>query len=268
MTRSMELEIKVGFFVAIGLALVMFTILLLGGGRSIFDRSAIFHAKFAQVEGLVEGATVKLAGMKVGQVKEIRLIKETNQVEVQFSVNRKFTDAVKEDSSVGIQTQGVLGDRYIVVFPGGLESKVAESGSELRSEQPKELKDYLSTADEVLDRAKDAMKNMETILENFNRDNRSDLFFKNLTQFTENANQATQGLPNKMKDFGAAANHLKSIFAKIDNGEGTLGALVNDPSLYEDMKALLGGANRNKVLKYFIKKSVESSREKAGNNPK
>jgi len=70
-------------------------------------------------------------------------------------------------------------------------------------------------------------------------------------------------LPTKMKDVTTAAKHMKSILAKIDNGEGTVGALINDPSLYDDVKNLLGGANRNKVLKYFIKKSVETSREKA-----
>src|SRR5690242_898967 len=128
MTRSMELEIKVGFFVAIGLGLVMFTILILGGGRSIFERASLYHAKFSQVEGLVEGATVKLAGMKVGQVKEIKLLEDSNQVDVTFSVNKKFVSAVKEDSAVGIQTQGVLGDRYIVVHTGGLGSKTAEPG--------------------------------------------------------------------------------------------------------------------------------------------
>lgn len=263
MTRSIDMEIKVGVFVSIGIALVLLTIMLLGGGRSLFDKSSRFSAKFPQVEGLVEGATVKVAGVKVGQVTKIEFLNDQNLVKVDFTVKDEFAKAVREDSTVGIQTQGVLGDRYIVVHPGGLNSKTAESGTELSAEHPKDLKDYLSNADEVLDRVKNSLKNLETILSNFNRDNRSDLFFKNLTSFTENISGATDNLPTKMKDVTGAAKHMKSILSKIDNGEGTIGALINDPSLYDDMKNLLGGANRNKVLKYFIKKSVETSREKA-----
>jgi len=57
-------------------------------------------------------------------------------------------------------------------------------------------------------------------------------------------------------------HHYALVFAKVlKSGEGTLGALINDPSLYEDLKSLIGGANRNRVLKYFIQKSVESARE-------
>ncbi|HRK03370.1 MAG TPA: MlaD family protein, partial [Oligoflexia bacterium] len=248
MTRSIDLEIKVGIFVAFGVGLVLFTIMLLGGGRTLFEKGTTFSAKFPQVEGLVEGATVKVAGVKVGQVKTIEFQSEHNLVNVTFSVNEQFASAVREDSTVGIQTQGVLGDRYIVVNPGGLSSKAAADGTELKAEHPKDLKDYLSNADEVLDRVKNTLKNAEAILTNFNRDNRSDLFFKNLTEMTENLSGATDGLPTKMKDVTTAAKHMKSILAKIDNGEGTVGALINDPSLYDDVKNLLGGANRNKVL--------------------
>ena len=54
----------------------------------------------------------------------------------------------------------------------------------------------------------------------------------------------------------SAAAHLDSILAKIDRGEGTLGLLVSDPSLYEDLKALVGGANRSTVVRSLIRLST------------
>ena len=50
-----------------------------------------------------------------------------------------------------------------------------------------------------------------------------------------------------------AGARLNSILSKIDRGEGTLGLLVNDPTLYEDIKLLVGGANRSAVVRGMIR---------------
>lgn len=256
MNRSREVEAKVGLFVFLGVGLVMLTILLLGGGNTLFQHTISYHTVFPQIEGLVEGAVVKIAGVKVGQVSKIKLLNDSNRVEVTFGINGKFQEAVHEDSMVGIRTQGVLGDRYLVVLAGTAQSPLAKDGFELLSETPKDLKDYLSTADQVLERFKDSLNHMEGILEAFDRENRAEIFFRNMTGVSTNLNSGT-------KNVKQTVDHLNSILAKVDNGNGTLGAIINDPSLYDDLKALLGGANRNKVLKYFVKKSVEESREAA-----
>jgi phospholipid/cholesterol/gamma-HCH transport system substrate-binding protein len=59
----------------------------------------------------------------------------------------------------------------------------------------------------------------------------------------------------------SAAGHLDSILAKIDRGEGTLGLLVSDPSLYNDLKALVGGANRSTVVRSLIRLSTPDEKE-------
>ncbi|MBI3544274.1 MAG: MCE family protein [Deltaproteobacteria bacterium] len=261
MNRSTEIEVKVGIFVALGLGLIMMTILLLGGGQTLFERNLTFHAKFNQIEGLVEGAIVKVAGVKVGQVTKIQFIPNTGQVDVIFNVASKFHDVIHQDTTVGVQTQGMLGDRYVILSSGNSTAPPAQSGSELKSEAPKELKDYLTDADEVLDRLKNSLTHMESILGSFNKENRADTFFRNLSSLSTHVNDGTKGMHESM-------DHLRSIMSKIDKGEGTIGALVNDPALYDDVRSLLGGANRNRVLKYFIRKSVEESRDAAKEQPK
>lgn len=263
MNRSLEVEIKVGIFVALGSALVFLVILMLGGGRSIFSRDISFHARIGQVEGVVEGAPVKIAGVRVGQVDQIKFEPETNQIDIGFSIRNNYHEAVREDSTVSIQTQGVLGDRYLVVSMGNPKLPIAEPGALLKSQAPKDLRDYLNNADEVLARLKSALTHIEEIAASFSRESRSEIFFRNLTGISSNVNSATHVLPAKIQDFYASMTSMKSIMSKIDHGDGTLGALINDPSLYDDLKALLGGANRNKVLKYFVRKSVEDSREEA-----
>src|SRR5262249_53902282 len=58
-----------------------------------------------------------------------------------------------------------------------------------------------------------------------------------------------------------AMGHLESILKKVDEGEGTLGALLNDPTVYEDMKTIMGGAKRSSILKYFVGQFKESGAE-------
>lgn len=55
----------------------------------------------------------------------------------------------------------------------------------------------------------------------------------------------------------AAGAKLNSILAKVDSGEGTLGLMVNDPTLYEDLKLLVGGANRSAIVRTMINLTTE-----------
>ena len=50
---------------------------------------------------------------------------------------------------------------------------------------------------------------------------------------------------------------VAQIVEKINNGSGTLGALVNDPSLYEDARSLVGGANRNRIIRNLVRKTTK-----------
>jgi len=59
------------------------------------------------------------------------------------------------------------------------------------------------------------------------------------------------------------ASRLSSILGKIDEGEGTIGLLVNDPSLYEDLQTLLGGAQRSLVIRSMVRMAVDASDDEA-----
>jgi len=61
---------------------------------------------------------------------------------------------------------------------------------------------------------------------------------------------------NLFSDLGAAAADLRVIMGTIRNGEGTLGALVNDPTVYEDLRTVLGNVKRNYILKELVRYSI------------
>jgi phospholipid/cholesterol/gamma-HCH transport system substrate-binding protein len=64
-------------------------------------------------------------------------------------------------------------------------------------------------------------------------------------------------------DLAAAAKHLEALTARIDRGEGSLGALVNDPTAYEDLKTILGNVQRNKLLRELVRLTISNRSEYA-----
>ncbi|MBI2556362.1 MAG: hypothetical protein HYW13_02915 [Planctomycetes bacterium] len=65
-----------------------------------------------------------------------------------------------------------------------------------------------------------------------------------------------------MENLVTTSESLKRITAEIENGEGTIGALIADPTLYDNLKRLLGGAERSFLLRSLIRKSIEKGNEK------
>ena len=65
-----------------------------------------------------------------------------------------------------------------------------------------------------------------------------------------------------LEDLVTTSKSLKRVTAEIENGEGTIGALISDPSLYDSLNSLLGGAGRSFILRHVIRKSIEKGSNK------
>jgi hypothetical protein len=89
-------------------------------------------------------------------------------------------------------------------------------------------------------------------------------YFESLKTIAENLKKNTEG------NWGAKIDktlvNLESITHKIDKGQGTLGALVNDTSLHEDLRVLLGGAKRSKIIRFVVKQAIQNSDQKGGSD--
>jgi len=61
-----------------------------------------------------------------------------------------------------------------------------------------------------------------------------------------------------LADLGSAAESLKEIMATVERGEGSLGALIKDPTVYEDLRTVLGNVKRNRVLRALVRLSISN----------
>ena len=263
MNNSRSLELKVGLFVTLGIALMCLAILLVGGSRSLFSRSNTYTTHFPAADGLYQGAKVVLGGVNVGGVVEVDLDPTNKEIKAIFTVEKKYEAFIRKGSEVEILTQGVLGDKYLSVTIGPTDAPMLEHGADLPARPVKNLTEVLSKSDQLVTNLTSLTGSLDRVLKRFEEEATKGSLFKNLSQTSQNLNQATAKLSTELDNakFAKASQNLASILEKINNGTGTLGALVNDPGLYDDAKALLGGANRNRIVRNLVRKTVRDGEE-------
>ena len=111
--------LRVGVFLLIGLAAFLGMIYALGARARLFEPRFTISAEFTEVGGLVEGATVRLAGVQIGRVSGVELPAQPGgKVRVDMTIARQFGDRVRRDSVARIETQGLLGDKIVEISVG------------------------------------------------------------------------------------------------------------------------------------------------------
>lgn len=270
MAKHVEMEIKVGIFVATGVALLAASILILGSTENLLTRKAIYRSHFTNVDGLITGAKVVLGGIQVGTVDTIAFDSEKRDIRVNFTVAKDSAEWIRADSGVEIATQGVLGDKYIAITPGSLDQAALSPGSEIPNRPSKGLAQFLNKGDQLLVNLNNLAVDLDTLVKNFVKGNRSEMFFQGLTTTSKNLALASEKLNRELDDLRIKkiTKNLEGILEKINNGTGTLGALVNDPGLYDNAKKLIGEANRSRIVRNLVRKTIEDAEEAEGKKPK
>jgi phospholipid/cholesterol/gamma-HCH transport system substrate-binding protein len=120
-------DLIVGLFVALGLATIAYLSIQVGGVSYAGRGGLELHATFDQIGGLKPRAPVAVAGVTVGQVRDITL-DERLRARVTLEVEENLELPI--DSSAAIQTQGLLGDQYVALEPGG-EDDLLKNGDEI-----------------------------------------------------------------------------------------------------------------------------------------
>ena len=266
MRKGLENEIKVGLFVTVGLALIMVSILVLGQNTSLFSSTNHYMAFFDSVEGLIPGAKITVGGIQVGTVDKIGFDQEKRDVRVDFKVEKKFEEWLRKDSTIEIATQGVLGDKYIIVTEGSPDQPQLPSGSSVSVHKGKDLKEFLSSSDQLLGTLNTIASGINRLIGDLEKNHRSDKLFEGAAETAKNLSQVSDKLNRELDhiQIKATLRNLNSILEKINGGTGTLGALVNDPALYDDAKSLVGGVNKNRIIRNLVRETIKKSEDDEG----
>lgn len=270
MKRKMEIEMQAGIFILIGLIAAMITILMMGGARSIFAKTYEIHLEVSDTAGLAKGADVRSGGVKVGTVDRIDFSDSFEHVRITLKIDESARQRIREDSLVQLQTKGVLGDKYIEIAGGSPGAQPIAAGGTIGVAQGKDLSAMFAEGSDALQLLKENLANLKVLTASLAKKNQMESIMANLNETSNNLKDISKAMNNArtMENLGATMKNLQTVTERMKNGEGTIGALFSDASLYEDLKNLIGGANRNNVLKFFVRQAVKSSDDAAAKGEK
>ena len=129
--KRIDTELLVGLFMIIGIACLAYLSIKLGRMEIIGDKGYKLYAEFSEIGGLKNGASVEIAGVEIGRVKNISLSDYQAKLELQIISGVKIQD----DAIAAIKTKGLLGEKYIQISPGGDEKIIPPEGK-IRETQP------------------------------------------------------------------------------------------------------------------------------------
>ncbi len=258
MDKKVANQIIVGVFVTVAFFGFVFILFNISGGDGVFSSKYSLLARFKHVKGLHYGSEVSLAGLRVGVVKNIEISKDDGKtLVVELSIQKGMKDRIRKDSTASVRTQGMLGDKYIEVTIGTPTEPMLEEGNEI---QVAEESDIFSKGGMLVDEVKRQFEKggeMDSLIHNLN------LLSQNLNTLTGDIKKE-RGMLHELIygksgiKLSEAVGHLNGILKKVNEGEGSLGLLVNDPTVYEDIKNMTGGAKRSTILKSLIRSFSES----------
>jgi phospholipid/cholesterol/gamma-HCH transport system substrate-binding protein len=189
-----------------GFAVMAFWI---GNKQFMFSRTYHISAPFDNVVGLDEGAPVRTGGVRVGSVKHIRLPHQPgDKITVEIELENSTREVIKKDSIASIETEGLLGSKYLAVSFGSADGEQVQNGDMIPSRPPVDYADVARKASDMLDAAREAVDSSKIAISNVNE----------------------------------ATDDLMSITGKIDSGKGTIGALINDRAMYHNLNSTIAQA--------------------------
>jgi phospholipid/cholesterol/gamma-HCH transport system substrate-binding protein len=211
-------KLRAGLIITIALLLLFFTVFFAGSIDKIFSPTVQIRAAITDVRGLKQGAPVWISGVEVGSVTDIALNPEKGTV-VTMSVRRRDLKFVRRDSVASVLTLGLLGDKYVELSPGNLQSPVVQPGELIKGTMPIEIKDVMETGAMSIKKMNDFIEKLGHLVTKVETSKGT------LSKFLEDP-----ALYDNLKE---ASKSLLTIADNINSGRGSMGMLIKDRSLYD-----------------------------------
>lgn len=141
--KKYVMETTVGIFVAIGLLCIGYMTVKLGNVGLLGDNSYSLFARFTSVNGLRDGSSVQMLGLEIGRVEALTMDQDAQVAVAEFRIKKGIK--IYDDAIASIKTEGLIGDRYVSIDPGGSSDELLKSGGFItETESPTDIQELIS----------------------------------------------------------------------------------------------------------------------------
>ncbi|MDP1578968.1 MAG: MlaD family protein [Candidatus Didemnitutus sp.] len=219
--NNTQQSIRVGLFFLLGCALAWITFESLTGGQLFKQKGYTLLAPFSNLKGLKTGDEVLMAGVKIGTVTQTRLGHQ--RVEAVLTINSSVQ--IASDAVAAVETSSLLGSQHLAVSFGE-SSTMLQPGQTIRTKNTVDMNEVIAQLGSLGAKLEDVAGNIGKAL---GGDAGGSLFSKVDRLVEENGPKLTETISN-----------LKEITTMLRSSEGTLGKLVNDSKLHDELLGAVG----------------------------
>ncbi len=227
MAQRWTLEVKVGAFIVLGLALLIFFVFAIGDLSTAFQPGYRLRILFDSANGITDGSPVQYAGVEVGKVQAVHIIYPKNQTspKVALSIRLPSSIQVRADDEASISTFGLLGEKFLEIRPGPGQGMMLQREGELVGKPPVSTERIMERSNEVLDEFKKTLEGLNSLV----ADPEARIYLKETLQ---EARDAT-------RNWKALGQRLNVAMSYTESGQGSLGHLLFNDDLYQRVVAFV-----------------------------
>lgn len=231
-------NVKLGIFVITGLVLLIFFLYLLGKNQSIFASRFEVKARFENVSGLVAGNNVRVSGIVVGIVEEVKLVNDT-LVMVTLALDDEMRNVIRKNALASIGTDGLIGNRVVNILPAKEPAPLIEPGDILQSQKETSTEEMLRTLDQTNRNILVISEGLKQTIERINKSTQLATLLED-PSLSRNVKTALLNLRTATGTASETMEDLHLAIGDIRGGKGALGFLLTDTSTaYQLNQAML-----------------------------
>jgi len=208
----------VGVFVLSAVLLFSLGLFVIGNRHKAFTHHVDFFTKLNDVNGISPGSEVRVSGFEAGRVSGIEIPdRPSEKFKLKLHVDDKLHNLIRDDSFVTVESNGLVGDKFLLIHEGSDQKQEAASGATLRAKEPIELSAVIAKMTGVMDQADAAIGDIKT---------KADGTLDAITTTVNNAN---------------------ALVTSIQSGKGAVGMLLTDQQTATAVKSAVGNAQQAAV---------------------
>jgi phospholipid/cholesterol/gamma-HCH transport system substrate-binding protein len=207
-------NVLVGIFTVAAVVLFGACLFLIGNQHKAFNRHVVFYTNLRNVVGLTKGAKVRVDGMDAGELQDLQIPSSpTQKFRIKMKVDDRFRGLIRQDSLVTVETEGVVGDTFLLIHTGTEHASEAPEGSTLPSKEPLELSKLFEQAQGIMTQASTTINDLQSTL-------------KDVSGRLDTTLDTTTG----------TIRNVNGVVADIRNGKGAAGLLLEDKATADDIR--------------------------------
>lgn len=261
-TNSTQFKARLGLFVVIGFVIFALAIFLIGRQKHLFDPVFNMTTTFHNISGLQVGNNVRFSGITVGTVDRIQIINDST-VKVDMIVKKRIQPFIKIDSRATIGSDGIIGDKIIIITQGSSTASVVNDGQIIPSEEPLEMESIILNLNQTAQNVDVISMQLIQVLSGINTGKGTIGRLINDTTIAENISQTIVNFKNTSKGLDenidtmmvkvnlASENILTSsdvltqIMNNINEQNGAIGKFINDTALAKEIEETILNLKRS-----------------------